>query len=77
MGANKLEKDEIEFNWPELKAIMLKMGNFSQIGNPIALYDWSKMGLERVIYNKLNYGWIFKIINKEKFVHSMIKYDLF
>ena len=77
MGANKLEKDEIKFSWPELKAIMLKMGNFSKMSNPIASYDWSEMGLERVIYNKLNYGWIFKITNKEKFVHSIIKYDLF
>lgn len=77
MGTNKLEEDEIMLSWYELKAIMLKMGNFSKMGDPIALYNWSEMGLERVIYNKLNYGWIFKIINKEKLVHSIIKYDLF
>jgi hypothetical protein len=73
---NGLEEDEIQLTWQKLKLMMMKMGNFTKMGDPIALYDWSEIGLERVIYNKINYGWIFKIISKEKFVHAVIKYDL-
>ena len=75
MGANKLEKDEIEFSWYELKAMMIKMGYYSKMGDPIALYDWSEIGLERLLF-KYNYKWQFKVISKEKFLNAVIKYDL-
>ena len=77
MGANKLEEGEIKFTFYELKAMMVKMGYYDKMSDPITLYDWSEIGLERVIFNKLNYGWVFKIVSKEKFVHAVIKYDLF
>jgi hypothetical protein len=76
LGANKLEKDEVEFSWYELKAIMIKMGYYSKMSDPIALYDWSEIGLERILY-KYNYMWQFKIVNKKKFIHNIIKYNLF
>ena len=76
MGANKLEKDEIEFTFYELKAIMVKMGYYDKMSDPVALYDWSEIGLERILY-KYNYKWQFKVISKEKFVFAVIKYDFF
>lgn len=76
MGANKLEEDEVKFTFYELKAMMVKMGYYDKMSDPITLYDWSEIGLERILINKLNYGWPFKIISKEKFVHAVIKYDL-
>jgi hypothetical protein len=76
LGANKLEEDEVKFTFYELKALMVKMGYYDKMSDPIALYDWSEIGLERILINKLNYGWLFKIISKEKFVHAVIKYDL-
>lgn len=75
MGANKLEKDEIEFTWHELKAMMIKMGYYSIMGDLIALYDWSEIGLERLFFY-YNYKWQFKVISKEKFLNAVIKYDL-
>jgi hypothetical protein len=56
--------------------MMVKMGYYDKMSDPIALYDWSEIGLERILFNKLNHGWLFKIISKEKFVHAVIKYDL-
>jgi hypothetical protein len=76
LGANKLEKDEIEFTFYELKAIMIKMRYYDKMSDPIALYDWSEIGLERILY-KYNYMWQFKIVDKKKFIHNMIKYNFF
>lgn len=76
MGANQLEEDEVKFTFYELKAMMVKMGYYDKMSDPIALYDWSEIGLEHILINKLNHGWLFKIISKEKFVHAVIKYDL-
>jgi len=78
LGANKLEEGEIKFTFYELKAMMVKMGYYDKMSDPISLYDWPEIGLERILINnnKLNYGWLFKIISKEKFVHAVIKYDL-
>ena len=73
--ANKLEKDEIEFSWHELKAMMIKMDYYSKMSDPIALYDWSEIGLERVLF-KYNCKWQFKVISKEKFTFAVIKYNL-
>jgi hypothetical protein len=76
LGANQLEEDEVKFTFYELKALMVKMGYYDKMSDPITLYDWSEIGLEHILINKLNYGWLFKIISKEKFVHAVIKYDL-
>ena len=75
MGANKLEKDEIEFSWHELKAMMIKMGYYDKMSDPVSLCDWSEIGLERILF-KYNYKWQFKVISKEKFLNAVIKYDL-
>jgi hypothetical protein len=76
LGTNKLEEDEVQFNWQKLKLMMVKMGHFDKTGDPIAMFRWKNIGLERKIYNQLNYGWVFKVVDKQKFTHAVIKYDL-
>ena len=55
---------------------MVRMGCYDKVGDPIALFRWTNIGLERKIYNQLNYGWVFKVVDKQKFTHAVIKYDL-
>jgi hypothetical protein len=76
LGTNKLEQNEVQFNWQDLKLMMMKMGCYDKVGDPISLFRWKNIGLERKIYNQLNYGWVFKVVDKQKFTHAVIKYDL-
>ena len=76
MGANQLEEDEVQFNWPKLQLMMKKMGQYDKTTDPISMFRWTNIGLERKIYNELNYGWVFKVVDKQKFIHAVVKYDL-
>ena len=68
------QSDEIKISWPKAKEIMLRLGQYDKLRDPISQFDWTQIGLKRVELS-LAHGWFFNIINKEKLIHSMIKYN--
>ena len=54
------------------------MRHFDKIRDPIALYDWSIIGLQinHAKNKQINYNWHFKVRDKDKFMHAIIKFNL-
>ena len=65
--------------WPKLQAAMLKMGHYGKWRDPIVEFTWSSIGLRSMYPNnplKDANGWFFEVINKEKYIFALMKYEI-
>ena len=71
-----MQAEEITLTWSKLQLMMTMMREYGKVSDPIALFRWRNIGLERIIGSTVNFGWRFKVIDKCKLVNAVIKYGL-
>lgn len=64
----------IKISWPKAKEIMLCLGEYDKLTDPIKDFQWEQIGLEKIDIN-LVAGWSFNVLNKEKLIYAMLKYN--
>jgi hypothetical protein len=72
------KEEVIVLSWSKLKLMMVMMGEYGKVGDPIA-FKWETIGLRRKnlsLDQRVSYGWYFDAVDKQKLVHAIIKYGL-
>lgn len=67
------EKQYVSISWPKAKEIVMAMGYYSKMSDPIALFNWSLIGLKFIPHAQVGYKWRFEIVDKKKLSFHMIK----
>ena len=73
------KEEVIVLSWSKLKLMMVMMGEYGRMDDPIALFKWETIGLRRKnlsLDQRVSYGWYFDVVDKQKLVHAIIKYGL-
>jgi hypothetical protein len=75
LGGNKLEeKQYVSISWPKAKEVVMAIGCYSTVSDPVGLFDWPLIGLKFIPHAQVGYKWRFEIVDKKKLSYFMIKY---
>lgn len=62
-------------SWSKVKEIVMAIGYYSKMSDPIGLFHWPIIGLKLMQSNKIGYMWNFLIVDKKKLSYNMMKYN--